>query len=82
MQPRIVKNIKIVAPLILFFLASAVALGQPDPISSGPPAPNMSRTPPELSLPIDSGLLILLIAGLGYGIYSVTKRMKTKNSSR
>ncbi|MFT4851026.1 MAG: hypothetical protein ACI83B_003588, partial [Sediminicola sp.] len=48
-------------------------------VSSGPPVPTMNRTPPDLSLPIDSGLLFLLIVGLGYGIYITSKRMKLKN---
>ena len=81
MRPQIVKNIKIIAPAALCFLTGAIMLGQADAGSSGPPAPNMSRTPPDLSLPIDSGLLFLLIAGLGYGIYIIAKRMKAKNSS-
>jgi hypothetical protein len=82
MRPQIVKNIKILAPAALCLLISAVMLGQTEASKSGPPAPNMERTPPDLSLPIDSGLLFLLIAGLGYGIYITTKRMKAKNISR
>ncbi|MFT5238531.1 MAG: hypothetical protein ACI9M9_002140 [Flavobacteriaceae bacterium] len=82
MRPQIVKNIKILAPIALCFLISTIMLGQADARSSGPPAPNMERTPPDLSLPIDSGLLFLLIAGLGYGLYITTKRMKAKNISR
>lgn len=79
MRPQIVKKIKILAPVVLCFLISAIMLGQADAASSGPPTPEMGRTPPEL--PIDSGLLFLLIAGLGYGIYITAKRMKAKNSS-
>ena len=81
MRPQIVKKIKILAPTALCFLISAMMLGQADAGSSGPPAPNMSRTPPDLSLPIDSGLLFLLIAGLGYGMYITAKRLKVKHSS-
>ena len=81
MRPQIVKKIKILAPTALCFLISAMMLGQADAGSSGPPAPNMSRTPPDLSLPIDSGLLFLLIAGLGYGMYITAKKLKAKHSS-
>ena len=81
MRPQIVKKIKILAPVALCFLISAIMLGQADAGSSGPPPPNMGRTPPDLSLPIDSGLLFLLIAGLGYGIFITAKRMKAKNIS-
>ncbi len=80
MRPQIVKKIKILAPVALCFLLSAIMLGQAETGSSGPPAPNMNRTPPDL--PIDSGLLFLLIAGLGYGIYITAKRMKAKNISQ
>lgn len=82
MRPQIVKKIKILAPTALCFLLSAIMLGQADAGSSGPPAPNMSRTPPDLSLPIDSGLLILLIAGLAYGMFIATRRIKAKHISR
>lgn len=79
MRPQIVKNIKTLVSTVLCLLISAIALCQTDASSSGPPAPNMDRTPPDLSLPIDSGLLLLLMAGLGYGIYTITKRMKAKS---
>jgi hypothetical protein len=82
MRLRIVKYIKKSAPVALSFLVSTIMLGQENASSSGPPAPNMERTPPELSLPIDSGLLFLVIAGLGYGIYIATKRMNAKNNSQ
>jgi hypothetical protein len=78
MRPQIVKKIKILAPTVLFFLTSAISLGQARSASSSPPAPEMGRTPPEL--PIDSGLMILLIAGLVYGIYIVRYKMRAKDS--
>ena len=80
MLPLIDKNIKILTPTLLCFLTSAAMLGQAEASNSGPPAPNMNRTPPEL--PIDSGMLFLLIVGLGYGIYITIKRMKAKNISQ
>lgn len=64
------------------FWQSAVMLGQAETTKTEPPAPNMGRTPPDLSLPIDSGLLILLIAGLIYGIYITTKRVNAKSRSQ
>lgn len=70
---------KIISHFTLSLLASAIVFGQTDSVSSGPPVPTMNRTPPDLSLPIDSGLLFLLIVGLGYGIYITSKRMKLKN---
>ena len=54
-------------------------LGQAESGSSGPPAPNMSRTPPELGLPIDSGIVFLIVAGLAYGIYITYRRKQSKN---
>ena len=76
MRPQIVKKIVVVA---LCFFTSAIVLGQAESGSSGPPAPNMSRTPPELGLPIDSGLLILIIAGLAYGMYVAYTKRQSKN---
>lgn len=77
MRPQIVIKIIVVA---LFFLTSAVVLGQAESGSSGPPAPNMSRTPPELSLPIDSGVVFLIVAGLVYGVYIAYTKKRSKNS--
>jgi hypothetical protein len=71
---------RIIAPTVFFFLTSAFVFGQIGSASSGPPAPEMSRTPPETSLPIDSGLVILLIVGLVYGIYMVTFKTRVKNN--
>lgn len=82
MRPLIVKNFKILSLTALCFFVSAKMLGQSEASRTGPPAPNMNRTPPDLPMPIDSGLLLLLIAGLGYGIYITIKRMKAKNISQ
>ena len=79
MRLQSLENIKILTFMFPCLLFSTILLGQAEISKTGPPAPDMERTPPELSLPIDSGLLLLLIAGLGYGIYIATKRMKAKN---
>lgn len=78
MRPQIVNKIKILAPGVLCFLTSAISLGQARSASSGPPAPEMGRTPIEL--PIDSGLMILLIAGLAYGVYVARYKMRAKDT--
>jgi hypothetical protein len=83
MLPLIDKNIKILTPTLLCFLTSAVMLGQTGAGGSGPPAPaRCPGCPPPPDLPIDSGMLFLLIVGLGYGIYITIKRMKAKNISQ
>ncbi|RMA66046.1 hypothetical protein [Ulvibacter antarcticus] len=71
MRPQIVKNI--LAPAALYLFSCATMLGQADSGSSGPPEPSRGPTPPELGLPIDNGLLVLLIAGLIFGIYTANK---------
>jgi hypothetical protein len=76
MHPHFNKNIKKLTLTAVCLLFSTMVYGQENVGSSGPPAPKMTRTPPDLSLPIDSGLLFLLIAGIGYGIYITTKRVK------
>ena len=79
-----VKNIKAISPIVIYFLMSTIVLGQSEAGKTGPPAPNPSNgpTPPELELPIDIGLVFLLIAGLGYGIFIATHRIRTKNTSQ
>jgi hypothetical protein len=51
-------------------------LGQSSTASSGPPPP-AQRTPPEL--PIDSSVYLLLIAGIIYGVYLITKKKKAND---
>ena len=77
-----VKNIKAISPIVIYFLMSTIVFGQSEAGKTGPPAPNMDRTPPELSLPIDSGLIFLFLAGLGYGAYITISSIKAKSSSR
>jgi len=74
MRPQIVKNI--IAPVALYLFTCATLLGQTDTVNSGPPAPALQRTPPEL--PIDNGILILLFAGITYGIF-IALKMRAKN---
>ena len=77
-----VKNIKAISPIVICLLIGTIVFGQSEGSKSGPPAPNMDRTPPELSLPIDSGLIFLFLAGLGYGAYITISNIKAKSSSR
>ncbi|GHC44093.1 hypothetical protein SAMN05421855_101882 [Ulvibacter litoralis] len=78
MRPQIVKNI---ATTVLSILASTVMLGQARDASSGPPTPGRGPLPPiDLSLPIDSNILILVVLGLAFGIYSLVKS-KFKNTA-
>ena len=65
----IIQNKRIIAS-ILFVLISFVSIAQ----GSGPPPP---APPPPPGLPIDSGLLILLISGLFFGVFSLTRHKKS-----
>jgi hypothetical protein len=73
MRPQIVK--------ILVFIISLVSSGsmfsQSGGVDSNPPPPPQA-TPPEL--PIDSGVLLLVIVGILYGAFVLIRRKKTKNS--
>ena len=44
---------------------------------SGPPPPLENGAPPAPGLPIDGGLVILVVLGLAYGVYKV---MSSKQS--
>ncbi len=73
MRPQIVT----ILTFLLFSMNSISMLGQSSTASSGPPPP-AQRTPPEL--PIDSSVYLLLIAGIVYGIYLITKKKKVSDS--
>jgi hypothetical protein len=83
MRFQMVKYIKAMAPIAIFLLTSTIVLCQSGASETGPPAPNPECCPPpDLELPIDSGLTILLIVGLGYGIFISIRRLGTKNISQ
>lgn len=71
MRPQIVKKLT----LILCTLMGAPVLAQQFGGASAPPVPDSSHLPPPPpELPIDSGLTLLLIAGLVYGTYFMWKK--------
>ena len=82
MRFQMVKYTKAIAPIAIYFLMSTIVFGQSEAGKTGPPAPDMERTPPELSLPIDIGLVFLLILGLAYGVFIAIDRIKAKNISQ
>jgi len=59
---------KIIAP-VLFVLVTNASFAQ----NIAPPAPNQSPSAVPPGLPIDSGLIILAVAAIIYGIYKVVK---------
>jgi len=62
--------------IVVLFLFSAVLIAQDDPPCPGGPCPPVG---PEL--PIDDNLIILLILGISFGIYSIHRyKIKTKAS--
>jgi len=65
-----IQSKKIVAS-ILFVLISFVCLAQSEP---PPPTP-----PPPPGLPIDGGLIVLLVLGLFFGVKSILKFSKQKS---
>ncbi len=63
------RNKKMLAP-ILFFLIGFTSVAQ----GNGTPPP--PRPPPPPGLPIDSGIIVLFVVGLIYGIYKVRQLSK------
>jgi len=51
-------------------------LGQTPDGGSGPPPP--TGPPPEL--PLDNGLILLAIAGIALGVYTLVKRYRLRNN--
>lgn len=74
MRPQIVT----ILTLMLLLYNSSIVLGQTAGGGSGPPPP--TGPPPEL--PLDNGLILLVIAGLFYGVYVLLKRRRATNSLR
>lgn len=74
MRPQIVTILTFIVGLFGTFSASAQ-------LTSGgtPPPPPPTRTPPP-ELPLDSAILLLLIAGVIYGVYFTMKKVKNSNS--
>jgi hypothetical protein len=56
-------------------LCTSVAFSQPPP-PPPPPSPCCWPTPCTCNIPLNSGVVILIAAGLFYGIYSITKSKK------
>jgi len=73
MRPQIVTILTFVLVFIINTpLLGMTALSGP---GTGPPPPNrMPDPPPELSIPVDDNLYILIAMGLLYGIYVYYKR--------
>jgi hypothetical protein len=81
MRFQMVKNIKAIAPIAICLLIGTTVLSQSRADTAGPPPPNPEccDPPPDLGLPIDSGLTFLLILGLAYGVFIAIHRIKAKN---
>ncbi|HXP48974.1 MAG TPA: hypothetical protein VN922_03420 [Bacteroidia bacterium] len=61
-------------------LCTSVAFSQPPP-PPPPPSPCCWPTPCTCTMPINSGVVILIAIGLFYGIYTITKSKKKTSSS-
>ena len=69
MRPQIVAILALVLSLLNSTIMQAQVSG-----GSGSPPPPPPTPPPEL--PLDSGILLLVIAGIGYGSYVAIKKIR------
>lgn len=76
-RPQIVKRIL----TLLFFALCTVLNAQHVGNETGPPPPNTGGQVRGPELPIDQGLLILILIGLVYGIYTIRKNSTTNQRS-
>ncbi|AUC74641.1 MULTISPECIES: PID-CTERM protein-sorting domain-containing protein [unclassified Olleya] len=67
------KTNKSLSALVLFLLISTVCVSQGTP----PPAPLESARVPPPGLPIDGGLIILVVVGIVYGVYKLISLKKS-----
>ena len=70
---KIVPN-RIIIILAVFFLQQTTVFAD-----AGPPPP--STPPPPPGLPLDSGLVILVVISILFGIYKLNKILNTKKAS-
>ncbi|WP_370637847.1 PID-CTERM protein-sorting domain-containing protein [Flavobacterium wongokense] len=68
---KIVPN-RIIIILAVFFLSVTNVFADP-----GPPPP--STPPPPPGLPLDGGILLLVILSISYGLYKLNKIKKASN---
>lgn len=73
MRPQIVKN-------ILLFTAHFFVYGVAIAKQKAPPPPQ--RTPPGPGLPIDEGLVLVLIVGIVLGVYFILRKNNSNLQSR
>ncbi|WGD35857.1 hypothetical protein [Olleya sp. YS] len=66
------KKNKTLIALVLFLLISIVGVSQ---IVTPPPP----QQPPPVGLPIDNGIVLLVVLGLIYGVYKVMSSRKKSN---
>ena len=68
----IIPNKKILASILLILISFVGLAAQHD----GPPQPVVQGTPPPPGLPIDNGLMVLLVAAIVFGIYKTLEFSK------
>ncbi|QCE41246.1 PID-CTERM protein-sorting domain-containing protein [Psychroserpens sp. NJDZ02] len=73
------KTKKIISVLVLFLLISTVCVSQVSTTPPMPAAPGGPRSIPPPGLPIDSGLIVLVIIGIIYGVYKLLSSRKASN---
>lgn len=62
--------------ILLFFATTQFLLAAPPT----PPAPQPQTTPPPPGLPIEDGLMLLMVLGLIYSFYKFKERLKHKKT--
>lgn len=76
-RPQILKRIL----TLLFFALCTIMNAQHSGNETGPPPPNTGGQVRGPELPIDQGLILLILIGLVYGIYTIRKKSATNQRS-
>jgi len=75
MRPQIVS----ILVFAVMFFQNTLLFSQGVSDSKTPPTPQTNKTPIEL--PIDNGILILVIVGILYGVFVLNNKRKLKNNA-